>query len=250
MVGVTLGAKAKNYDFNVSDIDLDTLEAKGPNYSISAAGITISENKSNYVRLEGQFKLWSLMDGDYGRGIQKLNSITVVENGKVSYTASGLDMSGKDVATGALFREFLAGENYSIKGNASANEITAGDHRDVILGLSGNDLLSGMGGNDRLSGDIGNDHLIGGEGRDSLSGGWGSDTFVFNAGDGIDVITDFQAYGRGQDHIDLSGHDGVSSFDDLIISQTRSTVRIEVGDDVLILKGVAEFRIDTSDFLF
>lgn len=250
MVGVTLGAKAKNYDFNVADLDLDTLKGSNPDYSISAGGLTIFESRSSYVKLEGQFKLFSLMDGDYSRGIKQLNAITVVENGKVSYTASGLHMTGEDVASGAMFREFLAGENYAIKGNAYANEITAGDHRDVILGLRGNDVLHGMAGNDKLSGDIGNDHLFGGEGKDMLIGGLGSDTFVFAAGDGIDVIADFKASGRGQDHIDLSGHDGVTSFEDLVISHIRSTVRIEVGDDLLILKNVDESRIDAGDFLF
>jgi hypothetical protein len=250
MVRVTLGAKAKNYDFNVSDVDLKAFEDSDSSFSISQDGVKISEDKSNYVMLEGDFKFRPLFSGNYEKGIKQLDAITVVENGKVAYSASGLDMTGEDAASGQLFKQFLSGENYSIKGNVYANEITGGDRKDVILGLGGNDTLNGAGGNDKLSGSIGNDHLVGGVGKDVLTGGLGADIFVFAAGDGSDVISDFKASGRGQDLIDLTGHSGVSSFDDLVISHTKMSVMIEVGDDLIVLRNVSESRIDATDFLF
>ncbi|MGV3552406.1 hypothetical protein [Rhizobium sp.] len=250
MVGVKLGAKAKNYDFNVSDVDFDTFNTKKADYAIRANGITISQDKANYVTLEGQFKLMPLMDGDYEKGIKRLDSITVVENGKVNYQASSLHMSGKDVATSELFKEFLAAESYTIRGNGFGNDITGATRKDVIIGFGGNDVLEGREGNDRLYGDTGRDRLVGGIGNDILSGGKGADTFVFAAGDGRDVITDFQAHGRGQDVIDLTGHPDILSFDDLVITSSRSTVWIDLGDDMITLKNVKEAHIDASDFQF
>lgn len=250
MVGVKLGAKAKNYDFNVSDVELKALSGTNPSYSISADGIKISESKSSYVMLEGQFKLWSLMEGDYAKGIRHLDSITVVQNGKVSYSATDLDISGKDMATGSLFKDFLWGENYAIKANNFSNDITGADQKDKIYGQGGNDVLSGMGGNDRLFGDAGNDHLIGGIGNDQLTGGKGIDTFVFATGDGDDVIWDFTARGRNHDVIDLSDRLDVTSFDELVISTVGSSTKIEIGEDSILLKHVTASSLDAGDFIF
>jgi Ca2+-binding RTX toxin-like protein len=75
-------------------------------------------------------------------------------------------------------------------GNALANAITD-------LG-GGNNVLSGLGGDDTITG---------GAGNDTMTGGTGSDMFVFKAGFGNDVITDFDANPTGgQDHIDLSAY--------------------------------------------
>ena len=70
---------------------------------------------------------------------------------------------------------------------------------DVLLGNSGNDCLYGYNGSDILYGDKeddklyggeGNDILYGGVGNDYLDGGEGNDIYVFNLGDGEDVIID------------------------------------------------------------
>jgi Ca2+-binding RTX toxin-like protein len=94
------------------------------------------------------------------------------------------------------------------------DSVTAGNLRDVIVGLGGNDLLNGMGGNDYLSGGDGNDTLSGGNGADLLVGGAGADRLVGGAGadrfvfetlldsfhTAPDRIVDFA---QGQDKIDL-----------------------------------------------
>ena len=72
-------------------------------------------------------------------------------------------------------------------------------------------FLDGGAGNDTLSGNNGNDVLIGGTGDDVLTGGFGNDVFIFNSGDGADVITDFET---GRDDVDLSSF-GFDSFEDL-----------------------------------
>ncbi|WP_317279149.1 calcium-binding protein, partial [Kordiimonas aquimaris] len=72
---------------------------------------------------------------------------------------------------------------------------------DTIIGTAGDDIIEGRGGNDNLSGGDGNDTLVGGAGNDQLTGGSGNDTFVFESGDGDDVITDFATT---DDVLDLS----------------------------------------------
>jgi Ca2+-binding RTX toxin-like protein len=56
------------------------------------------------------------------------------------------------------------------QGNAAGNRLIGSDNADVLNGLGGNDTLVGAGGDD------------------VLDGGLGSDTYVYQAGEGIDVI--------------------------------------------------------------
>lgn len=251
MVNVVLGGKAKNYDFDVAEVDLDTLKGTNPDYTIPGPGeIMISQSKTEYVVLSGSFNLTRMMSGDYEGGVKSLDSITVVQNGRVSYTAAGLGIDGSELLNGAAFTNFLASQGYSVKGNAYANQINSADHNDLVHGMGGNDKLFGMGGVDRLFGDDGADCLVGGDGDDSLTGGAGADVFEFTITCGDDVILDFQARGSGQDHIDLSGHLDVSSFADLEITRVGKSVLIEFGDDSILLRDVSLKDVGASDFDF
>ncbi len=62
---------------------------------------------------------------------------------------------------------------------------------DFLFGdeASGN-TLDGKAGDDVLLGAYSDDTLIGGAGNDTLNGGEGGDRYVFNAGDGVDVVSD------------------------------------------------------------
>ncbi|NHZ88083.1 hypothetical protein F2P45_03395 [Massilia sp. CCM 8733] len=61
-----------------------------------------------------------------------------------------------------------------------------------IAGTEGNDVIDARGGDDTLLGQGGDDTLIGGRGDDNLSGGNGSDAYVFNLGDGRDMLIDMR----------------------------------------------------------
>jgi hypothetical protein len=65
----------------------------------------------------------------------------------------------------------------------------------VFFGGAGNDTLIGVGGNDTLSGGAGNDSLLGGD---------GDDRYVWNRGDGDDVIREL-AYEGSADTLVLTG---------------------------------------------
>jgi Ca2+-binding RTX toxin-like protein len=111
-------------------------------------------------------------------------------------------------------------DNYVRGFDHSDDVINAQGGNDVVFGLGGNDILRGGAGddtlyggegNDVLFGDIGSDTLVGGNGDDLLRGGAGSDiligghgrdTFVLAAGEGGDIIRDFQV---GVDSIGIAG---------------------------------------------
>ncbi|WP_316185679.1 calcium-binding protein, partial [Bradyrhizobium sp. SZCCHNRI1003] len=71
---------------------------------------------------------------------------------------------------------------------ALATTPTSGN--DTFYGDYNANTLNGGAGNDTLNGGAGDDTLIGGAGNDTLSGGLGNDTYVFNRGDGQDIVTD------------------------------------------------------------
>ena len=79
----------------------------------------------------------------------------------------------------------------SITANKLANKIIGSDENDNIDGGAGADSINGGKGADTLVGNTGDDTLIGGTGNDILTGGSGADVFVYNSGDGNDVITDY-----------------------------------------------------------
>ncbi len=86
-----------------------------------------------------------------------------------------------------------------ITGNSFANQLyglggddslIGGDGNDLLDGGEGYDTLTGGAGVDTLYGGAGDDSLVGGAGNDVIYGGLGADSYVFNRGDGADVIYD------------------------------------------------------------
>ena len=69
----------------------------------------------------------------------------------------------------------------------------------TVVGSSGADTLNGYAGNDFLQAGAGSDTLIGGTGSDTLKGEYDNDTYVWNDGDGDDVIMEWG--GGGSDTI-------------------------------------------------
>ena len=104
--------------------------------------------------------------------------------------------------------EKVIGSNYT-------DVLVAHDAGVMFEGGGGHDYLTGGAGLDALNGGAGDDTLEGGRGFDVLTGGAGLDHFVFNAGDGPDLVTDFQ---QGVDKVVIgdgfrSYHHGVFNFD-------------------------------------
>ncbi|WP_316172819.1 MULTISPECIES: calcium-binding protein [unclassified Bradyrhizobium] len=111
---------------------------------------------------------------------------------------------------------------------AGATTITGFDqNNDVIGGTSGNDTLYGLGGNDTLTG---------GRGDDMLDGGSGSDTYVYNAGDGNDTITDGTAFDGSNDRLVLGA--GLTASN-LVITRSGSDVTLSFTDQAGSVRMVA-----------
>lgn len=115
-----------------------------------------------------------------------------------------------------------------------------------IRGEGGNDAITGSSANDAISGGDGHDTLSGGSGNDTLSGGTGTDTFIFDAGWGDDVVTDFDAAGE---MLDLSAT-GLT-YASLTLTQSGSDTLIEDGSgNSILLQSVSTSGISQADFVF
>jgi Ca2+-binding RTX toxin-like protein len=109
-----------------------------------------------------------------------------------------------------------------VVGSSNADWLVANDTGVVFEGGAGADYLLGGAGLDALIGGAGSDTLEGGRGFDVLTGGEGADLFIFNRGDGPDVVMDFQ---QGVDKIALNGFSshniGAFGFDGELLTGTE-----------------------------
>ena len=126
---------------------------------------------------------------------------------------------------------------------------------DYLRGYDGNDSIYGDEGNDTLVGDNGEDTLIGGTGKDRLEGGAHNDTYVFNLGDGEDVICDLHIsdtegradrilFGEGINAEDIKVE---RSGSNLIIDYSEND-RIIVEDAYRYYYGAGNFEIENVEF--
>ena len=157
-------------------------------------------------------------------------------------------LEGNDTINGGDGDDILRGDlnNRGSQGNQGGDDIIFGGlGNDRIGGKGGDDQLFGGEGDDQIWGDDGDDLLRGGLGNDTLtgdnfSGGQGSDIFVLAAGEGTDIIVDFEV---GMDFIGLTN--GLT-FEQLTF----------VGNDILfgaetlaMLNGVETSSLVAADFL-
>ncbi|MBF0120117.1 MAG: hypothetical protein HQK79_14885 [Desulfobacterales bacterium] len=145
----------------------------------------------------------------------------------------------KSKSTNPLFEErnLIRGGtgNDTITGYYGSDTLDGGDNNDNIAGNDGNDSILGGAGNDFLSGGTGDDIMKGGTGDDTLYGGSGSDIFEFNAGDGHDVIRDFNIEA---DKIVLKGTnaDWNSMTVEYIEKTNSTTIRFGTGENVTVIE--------------
>ncbi len=81
-------------------------------------------------------------------------------------------------------------------GGSGTDGFSGGSNSDHLYGGGGNDVLFGNAGDDYLEGNSGDDRLFGSKGNDTIHGGEGTDTYVYNIGDGNDIIIDSDNKGR------------------------------------------------------
>ena len=158
------------YDFGDSDaISLSSnatiksfgMKNKDAILKIGSGSITV-KNKSEFKFIEGSTEK-IFIDGN------------IADTDKVSVTLSS-----------SYKGTFKLGDYETADGSLTKKSVT----------LSGNDadnyLIGGKGKNS-INGGKGNDTLWGGKGNDTLYGGSGDDIFIYRAGEGTDVIADYQS---------------------------------------------------------
>lgn len=218
------GLGSDTYVFNLGDgIDnifdtgsRDVAQGSGINVLRFGAGITADMIS---VQLDGEFGdvTLDLGGGDsiaIGRIDLNTNDLNGVSIQQLQFTdgatitpfeliaPKGLDVIGGDegdvlqgAANWANRMQGGAGDD-SLSGGSVNDTLDGGDGNDRLDGGLGNDTLNGGAGNDQLVGGYGNDVLTGGAGSDTLFGGEGGDVYIFNQGDGTDLIADSNTAGQ------------------------------------------------------
>ncbi len=181
--------------------------------------------------------------GDLLSGGEGHDTLYGEEGDDVLIGGAGLDWmdggSGSDTASyiDAESRVFVNLLNGRMRGDArgdtlvSIENLTGSAYDDTLIGNNARNVLHGAGGND------------------ILSGKGGSDVFVFEQGDGMDIITDFARKGRAE-RIDLSDFD-YKSLKALKkdMTQVGSDVEIDLGNgDLLMIENITIRQFQANDF--
>jgi Ca2+-binding RTX toxin-like protein len=165
------------------------------------------------------------------------NHITIAGSG-ASVAVTGLHaqvtIAGAEGANDSLVINALGGND-----TIDASELAAGAIRLTIDGGSGNDTITGSQDADTIIGGDGNDTVIGGRGDDVAFLGAGNDRFIWNPGDGSDIV-------EGQDGVDTLVFNGSNASEQIDISANGSRVRLtrDVASITMDLNGVEHIQLN------
>ena len=180
----------------------------------------------------GMYQKWN--DSVWFKGTaDPFSQITIYDNGKASgiATAKAGDDGAWSVSTKSAVSDAV--HTFTMKVKDGSGHVTAGEGS-AVLGTNRADTIKSTSGNDLLKGN------------------GGHDTFVFAPNFGKDVITDFQASGRGHDVVQIS-KSVFDSFADVLshASQSGHDVVINAGGGhTLTLKDTKMAALDKTDFHF
>jgi Ca2+-binding RTX toxin-like protein len=125
------------------------------------------------------------------------------------------------------------------------------DDSDLVVFVDlgdGDDLFFAAGASrDRVSGGVGEDYIVGGRSDDILTGGADSDLFIFYAGDGTDIVTDFAP---GIDQLFLVGFSRAevdAALDGA--ADLGGSAYLSYAGGAIVLAGVTTSELSRSDFV-
>ena len=118
----------------------------------------------------------------------------------------------------------------------SGSKLPAGLIGVQLDGGIGNDTIVGSLGGDVLLGDAGNDTIAGDDGNDTALLGAGNDVFVWNPGDGSDIV-------EGQADIDTARFVGGKTSDSFIVSAIGARAGVRRGVELVDLNDVERIEI-------
>jgi len=175
------------------DGDFAGIDASGSTDTIPAATPTSGDDNLSFTDAD-----------DLVSGLAGNDTLRGLGGNDVIYGNPGLDMiygnTGFDTIYGGqdADRVFGGQQDDVIYGNFADDALYGNYGDDDLFGGQGSDVLFGGQGNDYLFGNRDNDQLFGNLGDDLLYGGSGADIFYYNAGQGNDVIGDFDALAGDQ----------------------------------------------------
>ncbi|WP_419901302.1 VWA domain-containing protein [Kiloniella sp.] len=250
---------------NVNEISLlQNVEVNGVKNDVQAIGIALSSDQVD-ATYGTALDILSLVDSDStATNITTSAQLTSVV-GDLN-PLNQLDVAGDDTIIGndgddiifgdSIYTDHLGGITEDGTGFAVLNDLLSdtngsGSNSDEIVtyvqanhaalavetvvdGIGregGDDILNGGAGNDIIYGQEGDDILIGGTGLNTLVGGTGEDTFTLSDLSSVDVITDFNGNGAGND-----GTGDILNLHDLLV---------EAGLDQAAIDGLNAGNIDT-----
>ena len=149
----------------------------------------------------------------------------------------------------AQFAESHKGMEELIARYGDIEFILGSNENDIFNGTNANELFYGDHGDDTISCGAGNDIIDGGAGNDILYGGYGDDTYVFNLGDGQDIMREDSTNSK-DDRIVFG--EGITP-DDITVSRDGDDMLLfigENGDNIRIIKQFTDswFRIEKYEF--
>ncbi|MEJ7745653.1 MAG: calcium-binding protein [Luteimonas sp.] len=192
----------------------------------------------------------------FGKGVLVGSTSLGTDAGELLLGTSGADtlngQGGDDELLGGVDGDILNGGegndtlyggrgNDTLQGGAGNDVLEGGDGDDVLTDSSGTTMFRGGAGNDTMSGTDywSRNTFEGGTGNDTMNGQWGKDTYVFNLGDGQDVIRDNGAYSNDAWYADtLQFGAGIAAADiqasrsgnDLVLAHANGTDKITLKD--------------------
>jgi Ca2+-binding RTX toxin-like protein len=177
---------------------------------------------------------------------------TVILNGTAGNNHIDITASGTMVTVGGLPAQVTIdhaeGANDSLAVNGldgndtiDASMLDAGRINLVVDGGAGNDAILGSAGDDVLAGGDGNDVVTGGRGNDVARLGAGDDRFIWNPGDGSDIV-------EGDVGLDTLVFNGSSANENITLSAHggRATLFRDVGNVTMDLNGIERVQIAGS----
>lgn len=195
------------------------------------------------------------IDDDTGFTIQLRGKGLTFENGVlVSGTVTKLIFEDVEHLEYATITGTINAKKLSGLGDISVEDVIEkiSSGNDKIIGTANDDYLEGHAGKDVMLGGAGSDILWGGPGKDWMTGGAGSDYFYydgpsdFSIGDGVAIITDFDARGGGAEQDYLS-----AEADLLDIRQSGKNTIVEFADGgSFVLLNIKEKFVTADDFDF
>ena len=152
---------------------------------------------------------------------------------------------GNEIEALEFLSDGLVFDQASIEEQANTGTI----YNDFIVGIDGGDTLNALAGNDQVYGSAGDDSLQGGTGDDFLSGGIGSDTYIFNLGDGIDIIYDYDLNINHVDRLEFGSEILVEDIQVLSVGRDLQ-ININESDYVIIQNWYQSYSRKIEEFEF